>query len=181
MNRHIFGLTLFLVVFKIHFLLYWAFFAPINFYSVYEPPAVKRIEPTREPYKCGLKADNKHNLFQPEVINAVVAAKGKISANVRLTRYNALYLESEPNVWFRLHVFDESRKPVWIGEQKLFLNKDKFAQDVLFEMSDAALRRLDKNKNYYAQIETIMTPERASDNFSYNLRQATEIMFSHNR
>ncbi|MDQ4123623.1 MAG: hypothetical protein M3209_19465 [Acidobacteriota bacterium] len=181
MNRHIYGLTLFLIIVKIHLLLYWAFFAPVNFYSVSQPPIVETVAPKAEYPKCRSQRYNTHSLFHPELTNAVIGSKGRISANVRLTRYKALHLENEPDIWFRLHIFDENQTPVWIGEKQMTLNKDKFSQDVLFEMSDGSFARFDRRKNYYAQIETIQTPQRASDNFSYNPRLAREVLFSHSR
>lgn len=182
MNRHIYGLSLFLIVVKTHFLLYWAFFAPVNFYSVSQPPIVETVVPkTESSDKCRSKSFNTHSLFHPELTNPVIGSKGKISAKVRLTRYKALYLENDPTVWFRLHIFDENQTPVWIGEQQLTLDKAKFSQDILFEMSDGAFSRFDRRKNYYAQIETILNPRLESVSFSYNPNRAREVLLNHGR
>ena len=142
MNRHIYGLTLFLIIVKIHFLLYWTFLAPVNFFS--SPEAVfksnaQKIETTE--FKLRQKSDLK-------LQNVAVDFKsGAISANVKINSNG----DNSVVRRVRIQFFDENKEFVWASdiEDLYFTPQQKSVS--LNDCSDQ-LDFLNPNKNYYARI-----------------------------
>ena len=142
MNRHIYGLTLFLAVVKIHFLLYWAFFAPINFFST-QHISVKPENVVIEKKKCNLKPKS-----VLELQNIAANFKnGAVSANIKINDQAADSDERQ----FRVQFFDENKKFVWASQVEIIkLNKTKTTLTLPFCSQELA--RLNIKSNYYARI-----------------------------
>lgn len=170
MNRHIYGLTLFLFVVKIHFLLYWAFFAPINFYSTQEKLQI--------PNPPAIEIKNKTNCWsmskspQPDLQAVAVSVRdGSISANVDFTNLEQISDLSGEN--FVLHVFAPDSAFVWSGE----LRPATIEEDSTFEFKAVApeFKKLDRKTNYYARIETL-SEHLSGAHAAYNINQATPVL-----
>lgn len=102
MNRHIYGLTLFLFIVKIHFLLYWAFFAPINFFSTQEAVTNRSVLIAKEPGKnCNL-----YKKREAKLQNAAIDIENlKVSANVRFNDLQTAF--DARDFQARLTIFNE--------------------------------------------------------------------------
>lgn len=142
MNRHIFGLTLFLIIVKIHFLLYWAFFAPINFLST-QPATVA----SRELVLVKTEGDLKQKPAF-ELQNVIANFKdSSVSANIKINHNEVDFAERKIRVQF----FDENKQFVWASEvETIKLSKTKASLSLFFCSEE--LSRLNVKKNYYARI-----------------------------
>jgi hypothetical protein len=145
MNRHIYGLTLFLVIVKIHFLLYWAFFAPVNFLSTLEAP---KIYPVQREYVTRSKC-NRSKEQRAVLQNAAIDFDNmKVSANVRFNDLETAFESNEFEIY--LHVINEetnvtvSLKPVYGAEA---------GKVVTFKGALPKNGKWDRKSNYYAQID----------------------------
>lgn len=77
MNRHIYGLTFFLIIVKIHFLLYWAFFVPspyLTFIETSEIPVADETSKIKNSAKNGFPINKIYSVFDKRkgVIETVV-------------------------------------------------------------------------------------------------------------
>ena len=113
MNRHIYGLTLFLAIVKIHFLRYWALFAPINFFSTQTTVSPNvGVLMANEPRATNCKRYRTHTAV---LQNAAIDIRNmKVSANVRFNDLETAFEASEfvP----RLSIFNEETSQTVILE-----------------------------------------------------------------
>lgn len=144
MNRHIYGLTLFLAIVKIHFLLYWAFFAPINFFSTH--PAVAEPQPIIvEKRSCKLR--QKSDLKLQNVV--VDFRNGALSANVK--NYNSGAYDGARRV--RIQLFNDSKEFVWGSDvEDLYFSTQQTTLELKDWSEDLSRLNLNPKKNYYARI-----------------------------
>lgn len=145
MNRHIYGLTLFLIIVKIHFLLYWAFFAPINFFSNPEVVKTRGIAVAEDSRKnCNL-----YKKREAVLQNAAIDIENlKVSANVR---FNDLQTAFDSNEFVPvLRIFNEEMSESVILKPNFSVEAGKV---VSFKGELPANVKWNSKANYYTQID----------------------------
>jgi hypothetical protein len=144
MNRHIYGLTLFLFIVKIHFLLYWAFFAPVNFLSTQEvlnnPVVIVENESRMQ--------RNHEKTRQAVLQNAAIDIENKtVSANIRFNDLDTAILSNQFSV--ELRVFNK-KSQAGIFLKPISVAKANNVVSLKGELPDYV--KWSKKSNYYAQI-----------------------------
>ena len=173
MNRHIYGLTLFLFIVKLHFLLYWAFFAPVNFFSTQEI-----VNSSAVPFEANYsKSCWRMKTLNPELQNvAVDTRQGTVSANVDFATFESV--SDLHGKRFALHIFSNNFVDVWSGEVRLATMED----DSTFEFKTVTpeLKTLDRKANYYARIELLSEHSQyPHDSFDLNAKSdATPVLIN---
>jgi hypothetical protein len=170
MNRHIYGLTLFLFIVKIHFLLYWAFFAPINFFSTREIPS-PQIAPVKTEK---LKGCNMRNHLQTDLRNVEInVKKGELNANVDFP--NLKTIEDLSDKRFVIHVFSSELSSEWTGEVVSYMARGDGRYT--FMAISSKLKQLNRKTNYYAQIES-ESEHYFKEHSPLNINQATPVLIN---
>lgn len=170
MNRHIYGLTVFLVIVKTHFLLYWLFFAPVNFISTQEVINLE-VSPLKveESKSCKKARAVKADLRFVEID----VKRGVVSASIdfpKLEQISDLSFKS-----YRMHIFTQDLRSVWIGDVKPAFIEDNLP--VTFKGSSPEFKKLSRKVNYYAQIDILPYSESPKSEYAvYGIQQATPIL-----
>jgi hypothetical protein len=153
MNRHIYGLTLFLFIVKIHFLLYWAFFAPINFFSSQDIPSPAIVAPFQIEKSKSCKMRNNRQI---DLRNVEVNIKeGKLYANAGFPDLgNSPDLKGKRYV-LHIHSFSPpyTSGGDWIGE--IIPTAQIKEGSVAFVRSSPELKQINPKISYFAQIELL--------------------------
>jgi hypothetical protein len=170
MNRHIYGLTLFLFIVKIHFLIYWAFFAPVNFFStqdiLVDNVALTELEKTSSNSADSLKAELQNI--------ALDIKRGNLSANVQLTD---LGTNPFPKLGkLRVQLFTEGSIPVWSGELEQGFTGGCLGWYAEFERSAPELKSLNSNANYYADVQVLRAFNSVAENVVYKINKTTPVL-----
>lgn len=144
MSRHIYGLTLFLIIVKIHFLLYWAFFAPVNFLSTQE---VLNNQVVIVENESRMKS-NHEKTRQAVLQNAAIDIENKtVSANIRFNDLDTAFLSNQFSV--ELRIFNKK------SQAETFLKPISAAEAnnvVTFKGELPNYVKWSKKSNYYARI-----------------------------
>jgi hypothetical protein len=167
MNRHILGFTLFVVIVKTTFLLYWGFFAPINFTSTVEKPVIEQH--TVYNTKCNLRKKVSASLRNV----SVDPRDGSITANVSLN--NVERVSDLSSLWIRLLIYsDDTGASTVITVKPAFFNAD--AKSYTYKGSSPWLEHLSSEANYYAQVEVLPTSELNVENAVINHHEAIPVL-----
>lgn len=146
MNRHIYGLTLFLIIVKIHFLLYWAFFAPINFFSSPEQLKNHAVIITNEPRTMSC---NRNKERYAVLQNAALDIENmKVSANVRFSNLETAF-DANDFVPF-LRIFNEETNETVILKP---IRRAEANSVVTFQGDLPKNEKWNPKSNYYTQID----------------------------
>ncbi|HZH35132.1 MAG TPA: hypothetical protein VEX64_09845 [Pyrinomonadaceae bacterium] len=168
MNRHILGFTLFVVIVKTTFLLYWGFFAPINFTSTVQKPLTVEKQATVTT-KCNLK-----RRFSAELQNVAVDPRdGSINANIYLNKGERI--SSLFSLKIRLYIFNLDSGEVWSGESEpRMISPD--TKNFIFNKTSSELQKLRKETNYYAHIEILGADGSSIEDPAFRTRPSTPVL-----
>lgn len=174
MNRHIYGLTVFLVIVKTHFLLYWLFFAPVNFVSMPEISSPNIVASFEKSKSCKMR-----NKLQIDLRSVEINIKeGTLYANADFT--NLRDLSDLKGKRYVLHIFSESpNEPPgddWVGEiiPAAQIREDSSA----FVSSSHKLKQLDPKISYFAQIEFLSEHWDGSYAHWYDIQDSTPVLIN---
>jgi hypothetical protein len=167
MNRHILGFTLFVVIVKTTFLLYWGFFAPINFTSTVEKPVIEKH--TVYNTKCNLRKK-----VSAELENVAVDPRdGSINANIYLNKGERI--SSLFSLKIRLYIFNLDSGEVWSGESEpRMIGPD--TKKFIFNKTSSELQKLRKETNYYAHIEILGADGSSIEDPAFRTRPSTPVL-----
>jgi hypothetical protein len=175
MNRHIYGLTLFLFIVKIHFLLYWAFFAPISFVSTQVAevenlvPVVTDSVPVVKTHNC-----NRRQNVSVELRNlAFDVRNGAVSAYLKINNLKRDYLND--GLQLRLQIFNEEKNLVWDSELQHF-RLNYIDSGITVTECSRELMRLNPKKNYYAKVVNLYLTESNREFYVETLDQLTPVL-----
>ncbi|HEX8267366.1 MAG TPA: hypothetical protein VF596_18345 [Pyrinomonadaceae bacterium] len=148
MNRHIYGLTLFLIIVKIHFLLYWAFFAPINFFSTQDTPntTVTQIENNEKPL-CSNTVFNASQIISVLHNISINTKRNIVTANIGIKNLDRIDLtQLKPQI----HIFNKETNET-IVLRKIHMEKDTNNNLIITSVIPFSTTWY-KKSNYYAQV-----------------------------
>lgn len=156
MNRHIIGLTVFLVIVKSTFLLYWAFFAPVNFFTQAPSLAVQ---------SSGFNlTDKSYGVEKPKLQNVVInIEQGKITADAFICDAKSSELSPELDK-IRVNIFNNDLHLIWSGN--LTQKARHGCKGADFEVVAPKLKKLNSRVSYYATL----------DDSVYELRQTLPVL-----
>jgi hypothetical protein len=190
MNRHILGLTLFLIIVKTSFFVYWGFFAPNSFFSMQtgchlQTKVQTQTVPTENaPSKkisCfpALHTDETTSAIAPaELTNLTIDFKdARIWATIKTD------LKSDKDflsrTW-RIYIFDEKKNFVWTSSTRPGGVRD----DGLFVMFSEPLSNpslFERKKNYYARVKISASPNDEVDESFFDLHKARPVLFNYGK